>query len=110
MYQVTVLPHGALTPSGKPALSPHNTDMEGSALVKIVFPFQLVSEFDSWLVDTLQPESVERPTKAIEEYNDPEGGFADSLDLIHVIYYCVVPNDKLEEVEKFADTYVDLRG
>ena len=108
MYIVSVLPYGGVTLSGKPATLFNQQDHPGTALVRFVFPLELVSEFDTWLDETLKPRHVERPTKVIEEYNDADGPWF-GCEGLQVIYYAIVDEDQLEEVEKFAETYSDKR-
>jgi hypothetical protein len=103
-----VLPHGSNTLAGKPATSYKEHDYDGTALVRVVFPFELVTEFDTWLADTLHPQHIERPNKIIDEYSKADGDWA-GFEGLQVIYYIVVKVDQLEEIEKFAEIYSDQR-
>src|SRR5690242_19953310 len=98
MYYVTVLPNGARNLAGKNVLSLETEQLGGAAIVRVVLPVSLVSEFDTWLANSLQPNHIERPTKAIQEYTDAEGQWPEDEGL-QVVYYLVVPEDKLEAVE-----------
>jgi len=108
MYYVTVLPHGAKTLAGKSVMPLDPDQLHGSALVRVVLPALLVTEFDAWLENSLQPEHVERPTKAIDEYADAEGQWAGCEDL-QVVYYLAISDQKIEAIQQFATEFSDSR-
>jgi hypothetical protein len=108
MYYVTVLPNGAKNLAGKSVLPLEAEQLGSAAIVRVVLPVSLVSEFDTWLANSLQPSHIERPTKAINEYNDSEGQWPQDSGL-QVVYYLAVEADKLEAVEQFATEYTDTR-
>jgi hypothetical protein len=108
MYYVTVLPNGAKNLAGRNVLPLEVEQLGGSAIVRVVLPVSLVSEFDTWLANSLQPSHIERPTKVIDEYMDADGQWSQDESL-QVVYYLAVPSDRLEAVEQFATEYTDTR-
>jgi hypothetical protein len=109
MYLATVLPHGSSNLSGKNVLAGANDqEIDGTALVKVVLPVVLVTEFDTWLEESLKPRYIERPSNVIAEYQDLTGCWA-GLEDLQVVYYMAVEYEKLEAVQQFATEFKDTR-
>jgi hypothetical protein len=108
MYVVTVLQHGAKTSSGKDPITVDSNELIGLSVVKFVLPVELVSEFDTWLAESLEPRFITRPDEEIAEYTNPEGTWSD-IEGIQVVYFVTADADQLEKIEQFASEYSDQR-